>query len=71
MKKQNLRQLRQGAATMLTKEQMKGIKGGTGCKMGQCLVIQGPGLCGGDGIHTACSCIVAGIAYPTIQCAPN
>jgi len=56
---------------MLTKEQMKGIKGGTGCKMGQCLVIQGPGLCGGDGIHTACSCIVAGIAYPTIQCAPN
>ena len=71
MEKLKLKALQLGVKEMLTKEQMKKITGGTGCHNGSCQAAVGAGLCGGDGIHIPCQCIVFGVAYPDPACYAN
>lgn len=70
MEKFKLKALQLGAKALLTREEMKNVNGGgTGCYTSQCYVIQGPGICAGNGINTPCSCYVYGQYYPAQACA--
>jgi hypothetical protein len=66
MEKLKLKALKLGVNELLTKEEMKSINGGTGCKVGPCT----GGFCnGGDGIHSPCTCQVPSGWVPDFACA--
>jgi hypothetical protein len=70
MEKLKLKALKLGVNDLLSKEEMKNISGGTGCRPMVCNNEYGDvGTCGTNPIGNACMCVVGGYFYSSGLCA--